>query len=112
MTTHPLSAAQIVPSTRQKTMLALSFLALSTLGMIHPANAQEGTYIIFDPPGSTLTQPYSMNREGAITGYYDDAQGYRHGFLRACDGSFTTFDPPGSFSTLATAINAMGEIER
>jgi hypothetical protein len=37
MTRPPLSVAQIVPTTRQKAMLALSFLALSTLGMIHPA---------------------------------------------------------------------------
>jgi hypothetical protein len=39
MTRHPLSIAQVVPMTRQKAMLALSFLALSTLAMIHPAKA-------------------------------------------------------------------------
>jgi len=56
------------------------------------------------------TIPQSINRAGVITGTYTDAQGYRHGFLRARDGSFTTFDPAGSVSTLATAINARGEI--
>src|SRR6267378_910562 len=116
MTTRPLSAVQIVPTTRQKAMLALSFLALSTLGMIHPANAQEVTYIIFDPPGSTSTQPKSINAKGAITGSYNDANFVLHGFLRAPDGSFTTFDPPGSEGsrfgpgTGVAAINGAGEI--
>src|ERR1700730_33892 len=91
MTTQPLSAAQIVPTTRQKAMLALSFLALSTLGMIHPANAKEVTYIIFDPPGSTYTQPNSINRKGAITGSYRDAQFVNHGFQRDRDEAITSF---------------------
>src|SRR5258708_7675641 len=96
MTTQPLSAVPIAPTTRQKAMLALSFLALSTLGMVHPANAQEVTYIIFDPPGSTSTQPKSINAKGAIAGSYNDANFVLHGFLRSPDGSFTTFDPPGT----------------
>src|SRR3984893_8648546 len=91
MTSQPLPAAPIVPTTRQKAMLALSFLALSTLGMIHPANALEVTYIIFDPPGSNSTQPASINAKGAIAGSYNDANYVLHGFLRAPDGSFTTF---------------------
>jgi len=60
MSTQPLFSAPIIPTTRQKAMLVLSCLALSTLGMIHAASAQEGTYIMFDPPGSTYTQPNSI----------------------------------------------------
>src|SRR5580692_1367313 len=96
MTAQPLHAAPIVPTTGQRAMLALSCLALSTLGMVHNANAQEATYKIFNFPGSTNTQPKSINAKGAITGAYSDAQFVSHGFLRAPDGSFTTLDPPGS----------------
>jgi len=110
MTRPPLSVAQIVPATRQKAMLALSFLALSILGMIHPANAQEVTYIIFDAPGSTNTLPSSINAEGAITGSYGDANYVQHGFLRAPDGTITTFDPPGSVNTFSASINRVGAI--
>ena len=110
MTTQPLSAVPIVPTTRQKAMLALSFLALSTLGMIHPANAQEVTYIIFDPPGSTSTQPKSINAKGAITGSYNDANFVLHGFLRAPDGSFTRFHAPGATYTFPQSINRVGAI--
>jgi hypothetical protein len=91
-------------------MRALSFLALSTLGMIHPANAQEVTYIIFDPPGSTSTQPASINAKGAIAGSYNDANFVLHGFLRAPDGSFTTFDAPGAAYTFPASINRVGAI--
>src|SRR5437588_7897652 len=110
MTTHPLSAVQIVPSTRQKTMLALSFFAFSTMAMIHPANAQEAAYVIFDPPGSTSTKPASINAKGAITGSYNDANFVLHGFLRAPDGSFTTFDAPGATYTFPQSINRVGAI--
>jgi hypothetical protein len=105
MTRPPVSAAQIVPTTLKKAMLALFFLALSILGMIHPANAQEVTYIIFDPPGSTVTNPHSINAEGAITGSYNG-----HGFLRARDGTITTFDAPGATSTFPVSINRAGAI--
>jgi hypothetical protein len=110
MTSRPLSSAPIVPTTRHKAMLILSCLALSTLGMIHAASAQEATYIMFDPPGSTYTQPNSINREGAIAGYYRDAQSVSHGFLRDRDGTITTFDPPGSTYTYPASINRVGAI--
>src|SRR6266849_4533635 len=110
MTTHLLNSARIAPLVRRKVVLALCLLLPCTLGLSFSAAAKEVTYITFDPPGSIDTKPHSINRAGVITGTYIDAQGYRHGFLRARDGSFTTFDPPGSVSTLATAINARGEI--
>src|SRR5258708_36769739 len=98
MTTQPISPAQIVPTSRQKAMLALCFLALSTLGMIHPANAQEVTYIIFDPPGSTSAQPASINAKGAITGAYSDGQNI-HAFLRVRHDTITTTDVPAPPAT-------------
>ena len=110
MTTHLLNSAHIAPLVRRKVVLALCLLLPCTLGLSFSAAAQEVTYITFDPPGSTFTQPYSINREGAITGYYDDAHNKPHGFLRARDGTITTFDPPGSIDTIPQSINRAGVI--
>ncbi len=88
------------------------------------AAAQVGTFITFDVPGSTClprfircTHPTAISAAGAITGYYADAIGAMHGFLRALGGSFTNIDPPGStcpsffsFCFLPTAINSLGAI--
>ncbi|MGO8967758.1 MAG: hypothetical protein ACLQGN_30250 [Mycobacterium sp.] len=48
----------------------------------------EGTFIAFDAPGADTTPgdgngtfPYSINDQGAITGYYIDAKNVNHGFL-------------------------------
>jgi hypothetical protein len=98
MITNALTVAQKLLVAVRKEVLAVGLMALSMLGMIYPANAQEVTYIIFDPPGSTVTRPTSINAQGAITGT-SNAQN-SPGFLRAPDGSFTTFDAPdGSFTT-------------
>jgi hypothetical protein len=70
----------------------------------------EGNFTIFDPPGSILTIPLSINAGGAITGYYNEANGVIHGFVRGPNGRITSFDPPGSTSTKAVSINAMGTI--
>src|SRR5438270_447674 len=94
----------------RKGALALGFIVLCTLGTTPPANAQDVTYIIFDPPGSTFTQPHSINAEGTITGNYGDAQYVIHGFLRARDGTFTTFDPAGAAYTFSQSINRWGAI--
>ena len=110
MTTHLLNSADIAPLVRRKVVLALCLLLPCTLELSFSAAAQEVNYISFDPPGSTFTQPYSINREGAITGYYDDAQNKSHGFLRARDGTITTFDPPGSIDTIPQSINRAGVI--
>jgi hypothetical protein len=77
-----------------------------------------GSFITFDPPGSTCTFMFSMcstptgiNPAGVIFGTYCD--GIRcHGFLRAADGTFTTVDPPGSIFTfnISGGINPAGVV--
>src|SRR5215469_4286922 len=82
----------------------------------HTTNA--GTFVTFDVPGSTLTQPTAINNPGAITGFYDDAGGLGHSFLRTSHGTITTFDPPSatcnsstqSLCSLAFGINSDGTI--
>jgi hypothetical protein len=70
----------------------------------------EGNFTSFDPPGSTNTQPLSINAGGAITGYSNEANLVIHGFVREPNGKITSFDPPDSISTKAVSINATGAI--
>ena len=90
-------------------------LTLSFLGLGLSANAQEGMFITFDAPGAGTaafegTLPFSINPAGEITGYYVDAGGVYHGFLRAADGTITAIDPPGSVFTQAWNVNEAGAI--
>src|SRR5438445_727541 len=117
MITHPLTFAQRAPRARQKGMLAVYLLALCTLGL--SANAQNPTFITFDPPGSIGTGPTSINSAGVITGNYSDGSRTR-GFLRYRLGTFKTFDvpgaitttplPAGTYYTTPVGINPAGEI--
>jgi hypothetical protein len=86
--------------------------------------ARDGTIISFDAPGAggscqqlslngTIAQ--GINPAGAIAGYYFDASGLSHGYLRARDGTITTFDAPGAGTgscqgTIAQSINPAGAI--
>jgi hypothetical protein len=72
--------------------------------------APDGTITIFDAPGagsSCIGGPFifancqgtyatSINDAGEIAGYYADASGVVHGFLRARDGTLLAFDAPGA----------------
>lgn len=78
----------------------------------------EGKFLSFDAPGAdTTAQSYNgtiangINDLGEITGYYSDANGLVHGFLRNALGKFTSFDVPGSsgFSD-PIAINLEGAV--
>jgi hypothetical protein len=75
--------------------------------------ASDGTITTFDAPGAGTgpgygfpiqqgTFPNSINRAGAISGYFVNAVDpnipIAHGFIRAADGTFTTFDFPGAGS--------------
>ena len=64
----------------------------------------------FDPPGSTNTNPMSINWVGAITGSYRDSADVYHGFVRNPLGKIVSFDPVGSKGTYANAINDAGAI--
>jgi hypothetical protein len=58
-----------------------------------------------------------MNDEGAITGYYLDANNVNHGFLRSPEGKVTSFDAPGADTTpndyngtFPVSINDLGAV--
>ena len=79
----------------------------------------EGKFTTFDAPGADTTPGdfngtfvNGINDAGAITGFYADASGGSHGFLRSPEGAFTTFDVTGSApgATIANALNLEGAI--
>ena len=79
----------------------------------------EGKFTTFQAPGADTTagsyngtSPSSINDLGAITGNYDDANGFSHGFLRSPEGKFTTFDVTGAggYGSFPIAINLAGAI--
>src|SRR5215470_11323354 len=74
----------------------------------------------FDAPGSGTgpgqgTIAFAINPAGTTAGYYNDAHGVFHGFLRTPDGVITTFNIPGAGTgrgegTFAGNINPVGAI--
>jgi uncharacterized membrane protein len=64
----------------------------------------------FDPPGSTSTDPMSINSVGAIAGSYRDSANVYHGFVRDPLGKFVAFNPMGSQNYSVNAINDGGAI--
>jgi hypothetical protein len=88
-------------------------------GFLRSSNS---VFTTFEAPGANTsansyrgTVPASINDSGVVTGYYIDASGVRHGFLRSPNGTFTVFDAPGAGTrsgqgTLPTSINDLGAI--
>lgn len=94
------------------TIIGQAFDENSVHGFVRAA---EGSFTTFDPSGAIYVQPSDINAQGAITGYYYDADGVFHGFVRRSDGAIATFDAPGAGTgpfqgTSAGAINAVGTI--
>jgi len=60
------------------------------------------------------TIPTAINNKGDIVGYYTDAAGAYHGFVRSARGEFSVIDDPASTSapsaTIAQAINDWGVV--
>lgn len=62
-----------------------------------------------DPPGSTATNAWSINRSGQIAGAYTDSSGVFHGFILT-NGKYTSYDAPSSILTEILGINDRGDI--
>ena len=80
---------------------SLTRMSLFGLTLSIAALAQPGTIITFNVPGGGTgfrqgTTATSINAAGVIAGYYVDASGSDHGFIRSRDGVFTVFDAPGA----------------
>jgi hypothetical protein len=83
----------------------------------------EGRFTTIDVPGAGTTGATcgalgtatgNSNPAGTIAGFYGDASGVAHGYVRTRNGWITTFDPPGSVDTFtnlgSTVINPAGTI--
>jgi uncharacterized membrane protein len=72
----------------------------------------KGSIHTFTIPGSFYVPPFAINNSGTVTGYYSDANGIFHGFVRGAGGALQLFDVPspdsGLAETLQFAINADG----
>src|SRR5258708_34849314 len=95
------------------------FLAICTIGVAAATSsiAWAQSITTFDAPGAgtgpgqgTVTGQ-KLQSLGTITGYYVDAGGVAHGYVRI-GTTFTSFDAPGAggFGTLAFGINQNGAV--
>jgi hypothetical protein len=66
---------------------------------------------MFSVPDATATLAYSINSSQQAVGYYVDAAGVTHGYLRASDGTLTfPIDPAGSTGTVLFANNDLNHV--
>ena len=78
------------------------------------------TFTQIDAPGAGTASGYGtfalrINASGETVGYYIDANGVVHGFIRSSGGTLTTVDAPGAGSALnlgtnVMAVNTSGEV--
>jgi hypothetical protein len=79
-------------------------------GELAKNDQSSSSFTIFDPPGSTSTNPSAITANGTIIGNYTDASGVQHGFVRTPAGTFANIDVPGATSTTPTDITPGGVI--
>ena len=76
--------------------------------------APDGTFTIFDVPGSVSTGAGSINDKGTVVGGYatpTPSGPYNfHVFLRAADGTFTTFDAPVQSFALSSGVSSSNAV--
>src|ERR1700739_2004742 len=93
----------------------LVWLAIAVSCCVAPLAPQTAALVSFEAPDAGTrsgagTVGISINKGGAVTGYYIDASGTTHGFVRSASGQITEFDAPGLSATAAGRINASGQI--
>src|SRR5205085_4723489 len=74
-----------------------------------PLAFAQGTYTLFDVPGSLATYATGINSAGDVVGYYVDSSGNFNGFVLSA-GSYTTITYPGATVTHLFGINDNNQI--
>lgn len=70
---------------------------------------EDGEFMPFVVPGSTLTTAWDVNPRGEIVGVYRDSANRFHGFVRQ-GAAYESIDVPGAMATRAFGINAQGDV--
>jgi probable HAF family extracellular repeat protein len=75
-------------------------------------DAEASSYSFFTVPGAaaSTTSPSGLNDKGQIAGYFADASGAYHGFLKEY-GTYTTIDVPGALWTFLDGIDNGGAVQ-
>ena len=72
---------------------------------------RNGNFTVFDAPNASITNSYSINAGGDVTGVFFDAnQGKPRGFVRDRNGNLTVFDAPNAVRTFSLSINDGGDV--
>ncbi len=79
--------------------------------LVHGFVLSEGVFTTLDIPGAKTTQPYGINPEGDIVGFYvEAANGKVHGFYRDPSGATSRIDVPGAAKTWVRRNNPQGDM--
>src|SRR3569833_4525996 len=78
------------------------FAAMRVFAAI-PAQAVSYTYSTFTAPGATATAAQGINKNGVISGWFQNSAG-THGFLKR-GSTYTVIDYTGSTYTIVRGIN-------
>jgi hypothetical protein len=106
-------------SIRWRAALLALLTCACVLGVAAPASqalalrATPGyTFIRIDHPrAASVTGPTTIAENGDIGGFYTDAAGRSHGFVRSgATGAYTDIDVPGARDTYALGLNARGDV--
>jgi len=94
---------------RKGLWLAIIAIAAVMASSQAAAQARALTFTTIDFPGSVLSNAQGINANGEIVGFYTDAAGRNHGFLRS-GGQYRSIDFPNARSTQARGVGPAGDI--
>jgi hypothetical protein len=89
--------------------MKLTIFAIAALTVGVAAQQREPIYTSVDFPDAAATTITGINDEGQIVGFYRDAGGRTHGFVRRGQ-TFASVDFPGAAWTIARGIGASGDV--
>ena len=79
---------------------------VTTHGYVRHANGQVST---LDVPGAAATVVFAVNDRDQLAGYFTDATGALHGFVKS--GQYLQqLDVPGGVATIVTSLNIWGSV--
>jgi len=89
--------------------MKLTMCAVVALTFGVAAQELETSYTTLDFPGAAATTMTGINAEGAMVGFYRDAAGKTHGFVRR-RATYASIDFPDAAWTNARGISATGDV--